>query len=83
MGMDKRRSVVGGSYSPSLGRQASMYGIVLAVIAALVVGFVLLANQLDQPETNYPDTAPWQDSQTKPAPIDFPHLGNQTGAAVD
>ena len=83
MGLDKRRSVVGGSYGPSLGRQATIYGIFIAVVAAIVVGFVVLVNELDQPEDKYPATAPWQDSKVKPAPLDFPRLGNQAAVPVD
>jgi hypothetical protein len=59
MGLDKRRHVVGGSYGPSLARQASMYGIFIAVVAALTIGFIVLANELDQPPETYADEAPW------------------------
>ena len=72
MGLDKRRSVVGGSYSPSLARQATLYGIFLAVAAALVIGFLVLANQLDQPPDSYPDEAPWSQAdapQRSPEPL--------------
>ena len=72
MGLDKRREVVGGSYGPSFGRQATLYGITIAVIAVIVIGFVLLAGKLDQaPETNK-DVAPWSNPdapQTPPAPL--------------
>ena len=47
MGLDKRREVVGQSYGPSFARQAALYGIFVAVTAALVIGFVLLAGKLD------------------------------------
>ena len=83
MGLDKRRSVVGGSYGPTLARQASMYGIFLAVVAALVIGFILLANELDQPPETYEDTAPWQDSNIPPTDIDYPELGDQAAVPVD
>jgi hypothetical protein len=79
MGLDKRRSVVGGRYSPSLGRQATMYGIFLAVVAAIAIGFVVLANELDKPPKSYPDKAPWAQADapnTPPPPLDFPTYGN-------
>jgi hypothetical protein len=79
MGLDKRREVIGGSYSPSIGRQAATYGIVLGVVAAIVVGFLLLANKLDQPEDKYEDQAPWSQAgaeQIPPPGIDFPEYGH-------
>ena len=79
MGLDKRREVIGGSYSPSLARQASMYGIFIAVVAGIVVGFLVLANNLDQPPEKYADEAPWSQADAKqipPAPIDFPEYGH-------
>src|ERR671918_258717 len=59
MGLDKRRPVVGGQYSPSIARQATIYGIALAVVAALAIGFIVLANELDQPPETNSDEAPW------------------------
>jgi hypothetical protein len=59
MGLDKHRAVVGQSYGPSVAKQATLYGIFLAVTAALVIGFALLASKLDQPPENNPDEAPW------------------------
>lgn len=79
MGLDKRRPVVGGQYGPSRGRQAATYGITLAVVAALVLGFLFVVNEFDQPPDRYPDTAPWaqQDApQLKPRPLDFPRNGD-------
>jgi hypothetical protein len=75
MGLDKRRAVVGGKYSPSIARQATLYGLFIAVTAALVVGFVVLANELDKPPDVYEEAAPWTNSETPAAPIDFPQLG--------
>jgi hypothetical protein len=78
MGLDKRRPVVGGHYSPSFARQATIYGVFLAVLAALVIGFIVLANKLDQPPETNPDVAPWSRedaSQVPPAPLDFPRYG--------
>jgi hypothetical protein len=59
MGLDKRRPVMGGSYSPSVARQVTLYGIFVAVVVALGIGFKLLADKLDEPPANNPDTAPW------------------------
>src|SRR3954447_2048078 len=49
MGKDKRRAVVGQTYGPTKARQLGLYGIFLAVIAALVVGGIILVGQLDSP----------------------------------
>ncbi|MGH2985603.1 MAG: hypothetical protein ACRDLO_02810 [Solirubrobacterales bacterium] len=79
MGRDKRREVVGGRYSPSLRRQAAMYGIFLAVVAAITIGFIVLAGELDKPPKAYKDEAPWARADApnvNPQPIDFPTYGN-------
>ena len=68
MGKDKRREVVGESYGESFGRQAALYGIFIAVAAALVIGFVLLAGKLDEAPDSYPDLAPWSDSDAEQVP---------------
>jgi hypothetical protein len=70
MGLDKRRAVVGESYAPSFGRQATMYGIFLAVLAALVIGGKLLADELDQPPAETKDEAVWTGNDLKPTDID-------------
>ncbi len=61
--------MIGGRYSASLGKQAALYGIVLAVVAAATFGFVLLANDLDKAPASYPDEAPWTNSDKPPAPL--------------
>ena len=68
MGKDKRRQVIGQSYGPSVARQATVYGIFLAVVAALVIGFLLLAKELDKAPETYADEAPWsvQDAPQEP-----------------
>ena len=79
MGLDKRREVIGGSYGPTVGRQLTTYGIFIAVVAAIVIGFVLLANHLDQPPDKYKDEAPWSQANAKQIPppgIDFPNYGH-------
>ena len=78
MGLDKRRQVGGKRYGASPAKQAVVYGGALAVIAALVIGGKLLADELDQPPANQEDTAPWAEGQQKePAPIDFPRSTEQ------
>jgi hypothetical protein len=76
MGLDKRREVVGESYAPSFARQATMYGIFLAVLAVLVIGGKLLADELDKPPEQVEDQAVWTGNDEKPAPIDFRPAGN-------
>jgi hypothetical protein len=76
MGLDKRREVVGKSYAPSFARQATMYGIFLAVLAVLVIGGKLLADELDKPPEQVEDRAVWTGNDEKPAPIDFRPAGN-------
>jgi hypothetical protein len=63
MGLDKRREVVGHSYGPSTAKQASLYGIFLAIAAAVVIGFILLAGKLDQPPDHVQAKAPWTGTQ--------------------
>ena len=49
MGLDKRREVVGGSYSATLTRQIVTYAIVVVVVVARRFGLKVLADDLDQP----------------------------------
>ena len=72
MGLDKRRGVVGGSYSPSVARQATLYGVFVAVVVALAIGFKLLADKLDEPPANNPDKAPWSQSDAPQIPAKQP-----------
>jgi hypothetical protein len=73
MGRDKRRPVVGQSYGPSKARQLGLYGIFLAVAAALVIGGIILIGKLDTPVGKHvPCSAPWckgDPKQIKPKPI--------------
>jgi hypothetical protein len=73
MGLDKRRSVVGQGYGPSKARQFAVYLGFLAVLAALVVGGIILVNNLDSPVgKDVPHSAPWAKpgvKQTEPKPI--------------
>lgn len=59
LGLDKRREVIGGRYSPSIARQAAMYGIFLAVLAVVAVGAIILVDKLDQPPDKVEARAPW------------------------
>ena len=59
MGLDKHREVIGGRYSASPLRQATIYGLVVAVVIGLAFGFKLLADELDQPPKTVADEAPW------------------------
>jgi hypothetical protein len=69
MGLDKRRQVIGGSYSASFTRQVVTYAIVVAVVAGAGIGLKLLADDLDQPPAQLEDQAPWTGSDQKPTPI--------------
>jgi hypothetical protein len=69
MGLDKRRGVVGQSYGPSFARQAALYGGALAIVAALVIGFILLAGKLDQPPDTVQAKAPWTGTEKAPKPL--------------
>lgn len=70
MGRDKRREVVGGSYGPSFAKQATLYGGVLAIVAALVIGFIVLAGKLDASPETFPDEAPWSNAEAPQTPVE-------------
>ena len=72
MGLDKRRSVVGQGYGPSKARQFAVYLGFLAVVAALVIGGIILVNSVDTSVGKHiPCSAPWckSEKQIKPKPI--------------
>jgi len=73
MGLDKRRSVVGESFGPGKARQLAVYAGFLAILAALVVGGIILIGSLDTSVgKNVPNSAPWAKQgakQSKPKPI--------------
>jgi len=72
MGLDKRREVVGGNYGASAAKQVTLYGGVLVILAILVVGFILLAGQLDKSPAEFEDKAPWSNpnaEQIEPDPV--------------
>jgi hypothetical protein len=71
MGKDKRRSVVGKQHGPSKARQLALYGASLAVIAALVIGGIILIGNLDT-SAKVTNSAPWSKpgaKQIQPKPI--------------
>ena len=80
MGLDKRRSVMGQRYGASFAKQATVYGVFLAVMVALFIGAKFAIDELDQgPDTIDPE-APWskpEAHQQPPAPIDFPRNPSQ------
>jgi hypothetical protein len=82
MGLDKRRSVIGGSYSPSVGRQATLYGIFIVIIVAVGIGFKLLADKLDEPPKHIAATAPWAQPGAPQNPPANPDLGPTQGPIV-
>lgn len=69
MGLEKRRQVVGGSYSASVTRQIVTYAIVVAVVVGAGFGLKKLADNLDQPPAHAQDQAPWTGSHKKPTPL--------------
>jgi len=73
MGKDKRRSIVGERHGPSRARQLALYGASLAVIAALIVGGILLIGSFDKSVgKDIPNSAPWSKpgaKQIQPKPI--------------
>lgn len=73
MGNDKRRQVVGQSYGASFTKQATIYGIFLAIVVGLLIGGKILVDKADQPPKSNRDQAPWSASsapQRPPAPIE-------------
>ncbi len=68
MGKDKRRQVVGQTYGPTLARQLTLYGIFVAVVAALFLGGLALVHALDKPPEHIPNSAPWSKPGAKQIP---------------
>ena len=76
MGNDKRREVVGQRYSASPARQATLYGIFVVVLIAMVIGGKALADKLDEPPKTVEDQAPWTGSENHTQQdLDFPKYG--------
>jgi hypothetical protein len=77
MGNDKRRQVVGQSYGPSFARQATLYGIFLAIAVALVIGGKIAIDHFDRAPASNPDAAPWSaPSANTHAPPKFVDVGS-------
>ncbi len=72
MGLDKHREVRGRSYGPSKARQAAVFGIFFACVAALLIGGKLLADKLDEAPNSNPDKAPWSKSSAPQIPAQRP-----------
>src|SRR5215212_10100541 len=68
-GKDKRRAVVGQAYGPTRKRQLVLYGIFLAVVAALVIGGKILIDTLDQPSDTNANAAPWSQPGAPQRPV--------------
>jgi hypothetical protein len=76
MGLDKRRQVMGQRYGASFAKQATIYGIALAIIVGLFVGAKIAVDELDKGPEVAADKAPWSQpgaDQRPPTDIDFPH----------
>ena len=78
MGTEKRRSVVGKQYGATVRKQVTVYGIFLAVAAALVIAFLTVVSSVDNADIALEDTGPWTEaaaSQDAPRDVDFPCNG--------
>lgn len=69
MGLDKRREVIGGSYSASRTRQAVVYLAVIVVVIGGGYGLKQLTDQLDKPSAKVADQAPWTGTHKAPKPL--------------
>jgi len=87
MGNDKRREVVGGQYGATVRKRLLVYGIAVAIMVGIVVGFLTIVTSVDEKEIPLTDTAPWTEasgSQEAPRDVDFKANGpNDTIAAED
>jgi hypothetical protein len=68
MGLDKRRTIVGGTYGPTRTRLIATFTVTIAIIAAAGVGIYLLVGELDQAPKNDPAKAPWSASNAPQKP---------------
>jgi hypothetical protein len=59
MGHDKRRQVVGQSYGASVAKQATIYGIFVAIVVGLLIGGKILVDKADQPPDHVATQALW------------------------
>jgi len=73
MGNDKRRQVVGKSYGASIAKQATIYGIFVAIVVGLLIGGKILVDKADQPPDHIATQAVWAQPsapQHPPKPLD-------------
>ncbi len=70
MGLDKRREVIGGSYSASFGKQLVRWALVVVVVAGAAFGAKMLVDDLDKPPAKAVDEAPWTGTEEKPAELE-------------
>lgn len=87
MGNEKRREVVGGQYGATVRKKLLVYGVAVAIMVGLVVGFLTIVTSVDEKEIPLTDTAPWTEasgSQEAPRDVDFKANGpNDTIPADD
>ena len=86
MGNDKRRGVVGQQYGATLRKQLTVYGIFVAVIVVVAIGFLTVVSGIDNRDIPLEDTAPWTAataSQEAPRDVDFPRNGPQNTIPAD
>ena len=73
MGNDKRRQVVGNSYGPSFARQATLYGVFVALIVGVFIGGKIAIDHFDKAPSHVQTQAPWaapNAPQKPPKPIE-------------
>jgi hypothetical protein len=85
MGLDKRRSVVGGQYGATVRKQVTIYAIFFAVLIIVLIAFLTVVSNVDNRDIALEDTAPWTQaqSQSEPRPTDFPANGPTNTIPVD
>lgn len=86
MGLEKRRTVVGGQYGATVRKQLTVYGIFLAVMVAVVIGFLTVVGGIDNRDIALEDTGPWTQaaaSQDAPRDIDFQRNGPEDTIPAD
>ncbi len=93
MGREKRRQVIGGQYGATVRKQLTVYGIFIAFVLIVGIGFLTVVSGIDNRDMPLEDTAPWTEAsadQSPPRPVDFPCNGptntipaDEIGEAVD
>jgi hypothetical protein len=77
MGLDKRRTVVGGQYGATVRKQVTVYAIFFAIMVVVLIAIRTVVSNVDNRDIALEDTAPWTQaqSQSEPRPTDFPANG--------